>query len=151
MDIDLGRGIDGTIAAQLILKGRELPIVFLSSHTEPEIVKKTEKITSYGYVVKNSSNTVLDASIKMAFKLFDASIKLLHSRDDYQNLFNNATDAIYIQDKEGRFIDINQGAVAMYGYPKEYLIGKTPNFLSAPGKNDLEKLSEIIRNYRECI
>ncbi len=71
MDIDLGQGIDGTEAAEIILEEKDIPIVFLSSHTEPEIVDKTEKITSYGYVVKNSGATVLDASIKMAFRLFD--------------------------------------------------------------------------------
>ncbi len=69
MDIDLGKGMDGTMAAQEILKSHDIPVVFLSSHTEKEIVEKTEKITSYGYVVKNSGITVLDASIKMAFKL----------------------------------------------------------------------------------
>ncbi|MBU0936619.1 MAG: response regulator, partial [Spirochaetes bacterium] len=73
MDIDLGKGMDGTQAAQTILKHRDIPILFLSSHTEPEMVERTEKITSYGYVVKNSSITVLDASIKMAFKLFNAN------------------------------------------------------------------------------
>ncbi|MBU0936072.1 MAG: response regulator [Spirochaetes bacterium] len=72
MDIDLGRGIDGTEAAALILKTHDLPIVFLSSHTESDVVEKSEKITSYGYVVKNSSITVLDASLKMAFKLFES-------------------------------------------------------------------------------
>lgn len=72
MDIDLGSGIDGTEAAEQILKEKDIPIVFLSSHTEPEIVEKTEKITSYGYVVKSSSITVLDASIKMALKLYNA-------------------------------------------------------------------------------
>ena len=72
MNIDLGKGIDGPEAARIILNKRDIPIVFLSSHTEPEVVEKTEKITSYGYVVKNSGITVLDASIKMAFKLFDA-------------------------------------------------------------------------------
>jgi PAS domain S-box-containing protein len=75
MDIDLGTGIDGTEAAAQILTRHKIPIVFLSSHSEREIVEKTERITSYGYVVKNSSITVLDASIKMAFKLFDASVK----------------------------------------------------------------------------
>ena len=75
MDINLGSGMDGTDAAALILKNRDLPIVFLSSHMEPEVVAKTETITSYGYVVKNSSITVLDASIKMAFKLFAAKLK----------------------------------------------------------------------------
>ncbi len=72
MDIDLGKGMDGTEAAEKILATRDIPILFLSSHTEKEVVEKTEKITSYGYVVKNSGMTVLDASIKMAFKLFDA-------------------------------------------------------------------------------
>src|SRR6056297_1881993 len=76
MDINLGPGIDGTEAAQEILKHKEIPVVFLSSHTKPEVVEKTEKITSYGYVVKSSSPTVLDASIKMAFRLFDANRKL---------------------------------------------------------------------------
>ncbi len=71
MDIDLGTGIDGTEAAVQILKNYDLPLVFLSSHTEPEIVEKTEGITSYGYIVKNSGETVLIASIKMAFRLFD--------------------------------------------------------------------------------
>lgn len=72
MDIDLGPGMDGTEAAEKILQERDLPVVFLSSHTEPEVVEKTETITSYGYIVKNSGTTVLLASIKMALKLFEA-------------------------------------------------------------------------------
>ena len=76
MDIDLGSGMDGTEAAALILQEIDIPIVFLSSHTEPEITEKTEKITSYGYVVKGSGITILDASIKMAFKLFEEKLKV---------------------------------------------------------------------------
>ena len=73
MDINLGENrMDGTEAAQEILKEHDIPIIFLSSHTEREIVEKTEKITSYGYVVKDSNITVLAASIKMAFKLHAA-------------------------------------------------------------------------------
>jgi len=72
MDIDLGKGIDGTVAAERILEARNLPVLFLSSHTEHEIVERTQGITSYGYVVKNSGETVLVASIAMAFRLFEA-------------------------------------------------------------------------------
>ncbi len=46
MDINLGHGLDGTEAAEVILKEKDIPVGFLSSHTEPEIVEKTEKITS---------------------------------------------------------------------------------------------------------
>ena len=76
MDINLGSGIDGTVAASLMLRERQVPIVFLSSHTERDIVARTESITSFGYVVKNSGMTVLDASMKMAFKLFAAEREL---------------------------------------------------------------------------
>lgn len=76
MDINLGSGIDGTVAAQEILSRFDIPLLFLSSHTEKDIVEKTEKITSYGYVVKDNNDVVLLASIKMAFKLYDANKKL---------------------------------------------------------------------------
>ncbi len=72
MDIDLGKGIDGTQAAEIILQNRDIPVVFLSSHTEPEIVNRTDRITSYGYIDKNSGVTVLLNSLKMAFRLFKA-------------------------------------------------------------------------------
>lgn len=75
MDIDLGEGPDGAEAAERILAERDIPIVFLSAHTEPEVVEKTEGITSYGYIVKNSGETVLMASIRMAFRLYEERCK----------------------------------------------------------------------------
>jgi PAS domain S-box-containing protein len=94
MDIDLGEGMDGTEVARAILQDHDIPVVFLSSHIEKEVVEKTEKITSYGYVVKNTGITVLDASIKMAFKLFEA-----HSSISRQKIeivaFNEHLQAAY--------------------------------------------------------
>jgi PAS domain S-box-containing protein len=72
MDINLGEGMDGTAAAEKILAKKHLPIMFLSSHTEPEVVERTEGITGYGYILKNSDATVLLASIRMAFRLFES-------------------------------------------------------------------------------
>ena len=80
MDIDLGPGIDGTEAAEQILASWQVPLVFLSSHTEHEVVDKTERITSYGYVVKNSGEVVLLASLRMAFRLFEANRNLAREK-----------------------------------------------------------------------
>ena len=70
---------------------------------------------------------------------------LLISEESYKGLFNTATDAIYIQDKEGRFVDVNMGAVKMYGYPRDYFIGKSPEILSAPGKNDMNATVKLLK------
>ncbi len=116
MDIDLGYGVDGTEAAALILDQRDIPVVFLSSHTEPDIVEKTEKITSYGYVVKNSGSTILFASIKRAFKLFEADNR-------YRSLFgNNHTVMLIVDPVDGRIRDVNQAACDFYGWPRETLL-----------------------------
>ncbi|MCH8011556.1 MAG: PAS domain S-box protein [Candidatus Marinimicrobia bacterium] len=69
---------------------------------------------------------------------------LQESEESYRGLYDHAIDAIYIQDREGRFLDVNQGAVDMYGYPKEFFIGKTPEPLAAPGKNDLKQIAKYI-------
>ncbi|TVQ21755.1 MAG: PAS domain S-box protein [Spirochaetaceae bacterium] len=100
MDIDLGPGMDGTQAAEQIVASYEIPVVFLSSHTEPEIVEKTEGITSYGYVVKHSGETVLLASIRMAFRLFEArqrqerAEEQLREQNRYLELYRTAVDGM---------------------------------------------------------
>ncbi len=66
------------------------------------------------------------------------------SEASYHDLFNTVRDAIYIQDRDGRFLDVNQGAVEMYGHPREAFIGRTPEFVSAPGRNDLAGVAEAV-------
>jgi len=110
MDIDLGSGIDGTEAAEIILKEKSIPILFMSSHTEQQIVEKTEKITSYGYVVKSANITVLDASIKMAFKLFKANRKLEEEKRYLQITFNSIGDAVIATDINGNISRMNRVA-----------------------------------------
>ncbi len=145
MDIDLGRGIDGTIAAQDILKAHDIPIVFLSSHTEKEIVEKTEKITSYGYVVKNTGITVLDASIKMAFKLHESKMKeqareeaLRDSEARFRSYFNLSGAGIAITSPETGWIEANETLCRMLGYDREELTRTTWTSLTHPEDLDID-------------
>ncbi|MDX9712625.1 MAG: PAS domain S-box protein [Ignavibacteriaceae bacterium] len=63
--------------------------------------------------------------------------RLRLSESSYRSIIDSITESIYIQDENGVFVDVNEGAVAMYGYDKQTLIGKTPEFVSAPNRNDL--------------
>lgn len=138
MDIDLGRGkMDGTAAAQAILDKQDIPVVFLSSHTEPEVVKKTEGITSYGYIVKNSGETVLLASIKMAFRLHDAHMELKNQKEnlrealikqeqteeELERYFESSLDLLCIANTDGVFIRLNPEWEKVLGYPVSELEG----------------------------
>lgn len=145
MDIDLGTGIDGIEAAKQIIDKKDIPILFHSSHTEPEVVAKTEEVTSYGYVVKNSGITVLDASIKMAFKLFEAKQNEQIARQKAEGaliISENSLDQIIDHMMEGflileplfnekgnifdtRYIRINPAIEKMTGLSKTDLMGNT--------------------------
>ena len=76
-------------------------------------------------------------------KLAEAALK--ESETSYRDLMNRVSEAIYIQDKEGHFLEINDGAVKMYGFSREEMIGKTPEDISAPGRNDLIAIQKMIR------
>jgi PAS domain S-box-containing protein len=123
MDINLGKGMDGTQAAQEILKTHDMPVVFLSSHTEKEIVEKTETITSYGYVVKDTGITVLTASIKMAFKLHKAYKELKNkeealrvSEERFRTIFDQSPIGAALTLEDFRFFRVNQELCRMMGY-----------------------------------
>ncbi|GAB4169330.1 MAG: hypothetical protein Kow00108_02970 [Calditrichia bacterium] len=75
----------------------------------------------------------------------EAIEKLMQSSKSFEALFNYIPDLIYIQDLDGRFIDVNESVIKTYGYPKEKFIGNDPSFLAAPGKNNLEEVQEAIQ------
>ena len=70
---------------------------------------------------------------------------LRQSETGYRGLFNTIRQSIYIIDRDGRFIDVNEGAEKMYGYAREEFVGRTVDFLSAPDMNDLSEVADQIR------
>jgi two-component system cell cycle sensor histidine kinase/response regulator CckA len=69
-----------------------------------------------------------------------AEESLRRSEESYRGLFNGVGEAIFVQDREGRFLDVNAAAERMYGYLHDYFIGKFPLDLAAHGKNDFNVL-----------
>lgn len=73
-----------------------------------------------------------------------AQAELLERETNYRGLFDTVKQAIYIQNPDMTFIDVNIGAEEMYGYKREEFLGRTPAFLGAPGLNDMDKINEYI-------
>jgi CheY-like chemotaxis protein len=126
MDIDLGRGIDGTEAARRILRKRNIPVVFLTSHSEREMVEKVRGITRYGYVIKNSGDFVLQSSIEMALELYRANEEthqnelLLSQKVEALERFKNLT-----VDRELQMIELKKEINALLkqiGEPEKHKI-----------------------------
>jgi PAS domain S-box-containing protein len=153
MDINLGRGMDGTQTAGEILKEYNIPILFLSAYTDRGTVDKTENVSSYGFVVKTSGIAVLSASIRMAINLHRVLRELqspeeapgsedftdeflppaaasagkaaaLFSSSMLQAALESTADAILIVDLRGTISGYNSKFVKMWRIPEEILAGK---------------------------
>lgn len=103
------------------------------------------------------SNTNSDAALakdlhelRNAYEALQEQYKSLLSRpaqsseQAYLTILDCISELIYIQDDQGRFQYVNRACEKCYGYPRDYFIGRTPEFLSAPGKNDLPAIEAAI-------
>jgi CheY-like chemotaxis protein len=118
MDIDLGRGkMDGTEAAEIIAGEYDIPIIFLTSHSEKEYVEKIRKITGYGYVLKNAGEFVLIQSIQMAFELFKAYREL-------SAIYENTPVLMLLVDKDRKIRKANAFLHDFAGSSAEQAMGK---------------------------
>ena len=116
MDIDLGSGMDGTETAEEILREHEVPVVFLTSHAEEEYVDRVERITSYGYVLKDSGEFVLVQSIKMALKLFRAHHQTAEKEERLSYVVNEAPVGIFESTSRGVFRHVNAEMAHILGF-----------------------------------
>jgi len=139
MDIDLGpEGPDGTGTAEKILEDHEIPIVFLTSHSERQMVERVRGITRYGFALKNCSEIVLIETILRAFELFEAHIEI--KRENYERkraeeslreanslleaTLNSIPDIIGIQDLDHKMIRYNAAGYKLLHTTPEFVQGK---------------------------
>lgn len=92
---------------------------------------KTEGITSYGYIVKDSGETVLITSIKMALRLFEARmnekksrVALQHSHDLMSYIIEHNHSAIAVHDRDLNYIYVSQPYLDQYNVKKRDVLGK---------------------------
>jgi PAS domain S-box-containing protein len=125
MDIDIGKRIDGTETARRILKNKNIPVVFLTSHAEREMVERVRGITRYGYIIKNSGDFVLQSSIEMAFELFEAHEKTSESEARQRTLIHTVPDLIWLKDENGVYLACNHAFEQFFGATEATIVGGT--------------------------
>lgn len=130
VDIGLGPGIDGTEAAREMLARREVPLLFLSSHAEKEIVDRVKGISHYGYILKSAGDFVLIEAIATAFELFEARRSVDERSERLRVLINAAPHIICFKDGGGRWLEANEADLELFGLTDADYRGRTDRELS---------------------
>ena len=128
----------------------EVPYVFVSGHIGEDRAIEALRVGASDYVLKDKINKLVPTvtrvleDIVSREKIKNAEKALKESEKSFRGLFNSITDAIYILDESGIFLDVNPGVTKMYGYEKDELLGQSPAMLSAEGRNNLDEINKKI-------
>lgn len=124
---------------------------------EHEIKRKGAYTFETKHILKNK--TVIDVLISVtAIKLFKKdylylSVKdiTLHKKQEasYKEFFNSLKVAMYVQDLNGKFIDVNDGFLKMHGFLKEEIIGKSIDLIIASEKNDITQIDKYFEETKK--
>ena len=126
----------------------------LNGNPEAEEEYEIKGITKGGRVIDASlygSKTMYQGKPAIVGTLVDITKdkeifrKYRSSVETFQNLFDSINDAVYIQDRDGYFLEVNSGAVDMYGYDQSFFIGKKPKMLTAQGKVNVDEMRKRIQ------
>jgi PAS domain S-box-containing protein len=133
-------GMDGITLAGKIRKTSNIPIIIYTGRGSEEVAEKAFAAGIDDYIRKENA----PAHYQLVSKRIRQAVERRRISESYKNLFDNASDAIFLHTLEGLIIDINDVGCKRVGYSKEELLGKNLNTFIAPQtinfKMNLEKI-----------
>jgi two-component system sensor histidine kinase UhpB len=123
MDIMLSGSVDGISAAEVIHKDFDVPIIYLTAHSDDNSLLRANLTGPYGYIVKPIEERDLYTSIEIALHRFSIDKELKKSEIKYRTLFEQSLDPIFIADGDAVIIDANQAMIDLFEYPLKSILG----------------------------
>ena len=144
MDITLQGRIDGVEATKHIKGKLDMPVIYLTAHTEEGTFRRARETAPYGYLVKPLGVSDLYSAIETALHRHALENQLREGERRYRDLVENLNEVIYSLDENGIVTYISPVIESLYGYSPSEIIGK--NFLEYIVEDDRESAIEYFRN-----
>jgi PAS domain S-box-containing protein len=134
MDISLAGEMNGISATDHIQSFSDIPIIYLTGHSEDMLLKQARITAPYGYLVKPVSRKEIGVAIDMAIYRHSLNVQLSESEEKYRLLFQSHVTALamheIICDENGspidyRFLEVNSAFERVTGLRSEKVVGRT--------------------------
>ncbi|MBN1782459.1 PAS domain S-box protein [bacterium] len=117
MDIRLKGKMTGIEAADCISKDHDVPVIYLTAHTDNNTLDKAKHTHPYGYLVKPIDNEQsLLAPIEIALHKHEMESILRERESWFASTLQSIEDAIITTDRQGNITVMNPKAVVLTGY-----------------------------------
>jgi PAS domain S-box-containing protein len=139
MDIRLAGSMDGVTAAEIIRRECDLPIVYLTAHSDRPTLQRAKVTEPYGYILKPFSERELEAYIEIALYKHKTEQELRAQREWLAVTLKSIGDAVITTDRSGKVTSLNPVAEEMTGWKIAEAVGR-------PLEEVFNIINEVTRN-----
>jgi len=149
LDIRLDGHMDGIETATRLKQLRDIPVIFLTAHSDQETLKRASAVGPFGYILKPFEERDLATQLEITLYKHQAEASLRESEERYRAFVRNSTEGIWRMEFEppvdislpievqvdqvyrsARLVECNDAMARMYGFSHaEGLMGKTLDFM----------------------
>ena len=146
MDIMLKGKIDGVVAAEQIKNKYDIPVIYLTAHSDEATLTRAKVSQPFGYLIKPFDERALHTTIEMALYRHDMETKLKQSEQWLSIVLNSIGDAVIATDTAGLIKFINPIAESLTGWKQnEALNMKINQVFKVRGEENNSKIRDPIK------
>lgn len=124
VDIWLKGPMDGIQAAEAIRHQHDVPLVYLTAHSDPPTLARAKLTGPFGYILKPFDERDLATQIEMALFRHQADQQLRQQREWLRVTLASIGDAVIATNAEGRVAFLNPVAESLTGWKAEEASGQ---------------------------
>jgi PAS domain S-box-containing protein len=141
------RGEAGGINAVRQIQERiDVPVIYLTADSSPEIFRRAIETNPLAYLVKPVSSDQLRTAVEKALQKGGLERKLRESEERYRTLFEKSPEPIVIFSTDGFVLNVNQAYEEFTGHTKEETLGVAFTRLPILLQKHMPEYLEIYRN-----
>ncbi len=145
MDIVLEGEMDGIAAAREIKRRYDVPLIYLTAHSDEYTLNRAKETEPYGYILKPVNHYEVFSAIEVAIYKNEMERRLRESEEKYRNLVENINDIVFSLDRDGNITFISRQVEQYFGYSHGELQGQ--KLFSIIHGDDLE---HVLGKFNEC-
>lgn len=124
MDILLDGGMTGVEAADRIYRELNVPVVYLTSHSDEQTVNQASRTNAFGYLIKPVRDVELKTTLEIALSKFETEKRIRASEENYRVLVEGLGQAILKIGSDGKLLFVNRAAADWLGKSQAALTGR---------------------------